>query len=76
MTRLQANRDILRALSQYVEQHTDLRFHQALSNLGITVEDCDQYYEESEETLISVYEAWAVMSMNDLDATDHSVKDL
>jgi hypothetical protein len=69
-----ANRDILHALSQYCEKYPQTRFHQALLNLGIVVQDCDQFYEESESTLLSVYDHW--MRMNDLDAADHPVKDL
>lgn len=62
MNRQEANRKILSILSDAVEQHADLRFHQILQNLYINLKDTkdgvvsedkclDQFYEESEETL-------------------------
>ena len=36
MTRQEANRTILRILSEYVEDNPDIRFHQMLHNLNLT----------------------------------------
>lgn len=50
MDRLKTNLEILKALENYFLQNPDLRFHQALCNLKINLNDT-QYYEESLATL-------------------------
>lgn len=60
--RREANREILRALTSYIEAHDEIRFGQALVNLGIVqlIQDPtsfditgakDPFYEESVDTL-------------------------
>lgn len=58
--RLQANRQILELLSDYIEQNPDIRFQQALWNLNIITRTGyakdkvlieDRFYEESDITL-------------------------
>lgn len=56
--RLVANRTILDVLTQYIEAHPDIRFSQALFNLGIVEFDSnvehvwkDDYHLEPEEIL-------------------------
>ena len=61
VNRLKTNRKILKLLSDAVEQHPKLRFHQILRGLGITLRDetktawelmyLDQFFEESADTL-------------------------
>jgi len=67
MNRQDSNRKILEILSKYIEDAPDIRFHQALVNINITVQDPefdsktgrptgrmisrDQYNEEPKETL-------------------------
>jgi hypothetical protein len=51
MTRLEANRKILKILSEYLEKYPTMRFNQALLNLDIVIKNSDQFYEESEKTL-------------------------
>ena len=51
MTRLEANRSILKELSELVEKHPDWRFHQILMNFDIETPGQDKFYEESNETL-------------------------
>ena len=66
MNRQEANRLILEILSKYVEDSPDIRFHQMLVNLDVTLqnlilekngfpsggmEGVDQYNEESVKTL-------------------------
>lgn len=46
MTRLEANREIIKVLSELVEQNPDLRIGQLLTNID--------FYEESETTLSSL----------------------
>lgn len=47
--RLEANREILRLLSEYLETHPSLRFTQALYNLGLAGDE--RYNEEPWTTL-------------------------
>lgn len=54
MTRLEANREILKNLSNVVEKEPDWRFHQILQNIGIEIPGSDQWYEESEETFNNI----------------------
>ena len=50
-SRQEANRAILKLLSEAVEKNPDLRFHQLLQSLGIEIPHIDQFYEESSKTL-------------------------
>ena len=50
-SRQEANRAILKLLSEAVEKNPDLRFHQLLQSLGIEIPHTDQFYEESSKTL-------------------------
>lgn len=50
-SRQEANRAILKLLSEAVEKNPDLRFHQILQSFGIEVPHTDQFYEESSKTL-------------------------
>lgn len=61
MNRQEANRKILRMLSDNVEQHPDWRFHQILWNLSISLTGVDQYYEESKDTLERVEHAFSII---------------
>lgn len=47
MTRQEANREIIKILSQYVEDNPDIRFHQMLHNLNLE----EQVFTESGEYL-------------------------
>jgi len=59
MNRQEANREIVRRISEMVESQPDLRFHQVLNSLGVTNRELvldkvfipDLIQEESEETL-------------------------
>lgn len=51
MKRLEANREILKHLSQIVESCPDWRFQQILFNFDLYTPDEDRFYEESTETL-------------------------
>lgn len=52
MNRLEANRLILKILSEYVEAYPQQRFNQLLQNTRVVVPHLvDQFYEESTETL-------------------------
>jgi len=53
MTRLDANREIVKTISAAVEEFPDWRFHQIMQNLGLELgnPDWDPWYEESEKTL-------------------------
>ena len=51
--RLQTNMEIMEILGVHFRLHPNTRFCQALYNLGIIMNDCDQFYEESEKTLIT-----------------------
>ena len=62
-SRQEANRAILKLLSEAVEKNPDLRFHQLLQNLGIEVPYTDQFYEESIKTL-EILSAMASCMMN------------
>lgn len=46
-----ANFQILDRLKKYLVQHSDMRFNQALINLGIVEVGKDSFYEESIDTL-------------------------
>lgn len=46
-----ANFQILDKLKKYLVQHSDMRFNQALINLGIVEVGKDLFYEESVDTL-------------------------
>jgi hypothetical protein len=61
MNRQEANRKILRILSDTIKQHPDWRFHQILFNLDISLTGVDQYYEESKDTLERVKPAAAII---------------
>ena len=50
-SRQDANRAILKLLSEAIEKNPDLRFHQILQSLGIEIPHVDQFYEESSKTL-------------------------
>ena len=50
MSRLESNLELLKILEEYIQNHPDIRFHQALWNLRITTED-SQYYEEPSDSL-------------------------
>jgi len=54
MTRLEANRQIIQRISEYVEEFPDQRFHQVLQNMNIEHPGTDEFYVESEETLNSI----------------------
>lgn len=49
--RQQTNRELMNIVKGWVEAYPDMRFNQILSNLGVTREGQDLYYEESKETL-------------------------
>ena len=52
MNRLEANRLILKILSEYVEAYPQQRFNQLLQNTRVVAPHLvDQFYEESTETL-------------------------
>lgn len=51
MTRLEANREIVKNIANTIESNPDWRFHQILQNLGIEIPGLDQWYEESETSL-------------------------
>lgn len=52
MTRLEANRQILKTIEAYVEAFPNQRFNQLLQNLEVVIPGhSDQFYEESAETL-------------------------
>jgi hypothetical protein len=48
MTRLEANREIIRLLTEYMEKYPDMRFSQLLYNLDIVYPWRDEYNVESE----------------------------
>ena len=48
--RLEANRNILVRLEEFIEKNPDLRFIQALWAVGIIERDQDKFYEESVDT--------------------------
>lgn len=50
MTRQEANRKLVKKISEMVEAYPELRFHQLLMINGIS-NGKDQFYEESEVTL-------------------------
>lgn len=57
MTRLEANKILVEILSAYIQQYPDIRFGQALFNLGLiqrkpdSLDIEDPFYEESTKTL-------------------------
>ena len=51
LTRLEANREIILLLEDFLERNPDLRFVQALHALRIIDGNKDKFYEESKETL-------------------------
>ena len=51
ITRLEANREILKLLNGIVEAQPDWRFHQILQNMDVNFRGADQFFEESVETL-------------------------
>lgn len=51
-----SNFKIIEKLAECLTKYPDLRFHQALINLGITEIGKDQFYEESVTTLERVIE--------------------
>ena len=50
--RLEVNRAIIAKIAELVEKNPDWRFHQLLQNAGIETPLKDQFYEESEQTLL------------------------
>lgn len=54
MTRLEANRKILEKITKTAEEFPDWRFHQILQNIGCTSPGADQWFEESETTLVRI----------------------
>lgn len=46
MTRQESNKLILKALEQYLDAASDIRFNQALHNLNIISVDRDSFYDE------------------------------
>lgn len=50
-TRLEANREIIIKLEDYLEANPDSRFIQALWALNVIEQNQDKFYEESEATL-------------------------
>lgn len=55
MTRLEANREIIIKVEDFLEKNPDMRFIQALWALNIIERDRDKFYEESETTLHSLH---------------------
>ena len=53
--RQEANRRILELVKEAIEEHPDWRFHQILQNMGVEQPAIDQWYEESEDTLRSIF---------------------
>ena len=51
MKRTEANKEILKLLSEFLEKNPDMRFNQALLGLDIIMESSDLFYEESKDTL-------------------------
>jgi predicted transcriptional regulator len=52
MTRLEANREIVKILSEQVENNPDMRFYQLLNSLDNIIQSPkDAFYEESKDTL-------------------------
>lgn len=51
LSRLEANRLILKAIAKYVEDNPDWRFCQILQNMNIVSTNLDSWYVESTETL-------------------------
>lgn len=56
MTRKIANQQIVRKIQEIIEKYPGLRFHQILQNIGISIPNTDQFYEESEVTLKRISE--------------------
>lgn len=54
MTRLEANRELLKLISEYIKKNPDIRFGQALVNVGLIERPNDIFYIESEEHLKKV----------------------
>lgn len=50
MARQEANKELVKLISEMVEKYPDWRFHQILMNCGIEI-STSQFYEESEKTL-------------------------
>lgn len=50
ITRFEYNCKIIAKLNEYFAKNPNMRFHQALQNLGIEVPEQDDFYEESEVT--------------------------
>ena len=51
-SRIRDNHDIVNIINDYMKQNPDIRFFQALYNLGIMDnKNIDRFYEESGETL-------------------------
>ncbi len=64
-TRLFTNQEILRLLAEFFRVNPGQRFLQALLNLDIVTLDCDQYQEESGETLGSALRQYKRMTGKD-----------
>lgn len=60
MSRLEANREIVAAISDLVEKHPQWRFHQILMNYDIESPNEDRWYEESDKTLAKLSTSNAV----------------
>lgn len=63
MSRLEANRQILKDLATFFEKHPDIRFVQGLWALGIISEE-DQFYLESVVTKVQVQQKLAELGLN------------
>lgn len=64
MRRLEANRQIIQALSAIVESCPDWRFQQILQNVGVSSRfGEDRWYEESEETLQKIKDSTSSNSL-------------
>lgn len=57
MSRLEANRAIVARIAAAVEENPDWRFHQILQNMAIERPGFDQWYEESELTLNTIFDS-------------------
>jgi len=51
MNRQEANREIVKRISEMVENQSDLRFHQVLNSLGVTVRDLSTKIEDRNEPI-------------------------
>ena len=54
--RQEANKELMKIISSYVEKYPELRFGQILEGFGFVVQDTDTFNEESVDTLKRVKE--------------------